>query len=269
MNNPELRESIYGGNLQKLPASVESMRLLEIVEAAVVDSFGQDYRSSQFEMSSDDYFALTVETKKLVFESEVVHRAAFDLLSAQGFALSDTALDPPRVRFIEHNGHLNPSAKVAYQAHRDVWYANPQSQINWWIPLHNVTEVETFCFYNDLFSQPVANTSSQFDYDVWMRTVGFGKSHRGDPNSYPLPTADLPSIDSALEFSLKRGEILLFSAAHLHQTLPNKSGLTRVSIDFRTVNIGDENAGIGAPNADNESKGTALSSYLRMAAKHA
>jgi len=56
---------------------------------------------------------------------------------------------------------------------------------------------------------------------------------------------------------------LLFSAAQMHSSVPNKSGRTRFSIDFRTVNIDDVIAHRGAPNVDSQCTGTTMGDYLR------
>jgi hypothetical protein len=60
-----------------------------------------------------------------------------------------------------------------------------------------------------------------------------------------------------------RGGVVLFSAAQLHSTVPNTSGLTRYSIDFRTVNIDDVMAMRGAPNIDSAPSGTSLRDFHR------
>ena len=59
------------------------------------------------------------------------------------------------------------------------------------------------------------------------------------------------------------GGIVLFSGAQLHSTVPNTSGYTRYSIDFRTVNLDDVIDGLGAHNIDNASTGTSLRDFKR------
>jgi hypothetical protein len=59
------------------------------------------------------------------------------------------------------------------------------------------------------------------------------------------------------------GGVILFSAAQLHSTVPNTCGITRYSIDFRTVNLDDVLQKCGAPNVDSASTGTTLRDYIR------
>jgi hypothetical protein len=57
--------------------------------------------------------------------------------------------------------------------------------------------------------------------------------------------------------------VILFSAAQLHETVPNTSGLARYSVDFRTVHRGDAAARRGAANLDSRCTGTTMGDYLR------
>jgi hypothetical protein len=59
------------------------------------------------------------------------------------------------------------------------------------------------------------------------------------------------------------GGIILFSGAQMHSSVPNTSGKTRFSIDFRVVNIDDVAGKRGAPHTDEECTGTTMRDYLR------
>ena len=59
------------------------------------------------------------------------------------------------------------------------------------------------------------------------------------------------------------GGALLFSAAQLHSTVPNTCGVTRFSIDFRTVHLDDVRSKSGVPNIDSAATGTTLRDYIR------
>ena len=61
----------------------------------------------------------------------------------------------------------------------------------------------------------------------------------------------------------KVGGVTLFSGAQMHSTVPNTSGRTRFSIDFRTVHLDDVVAKRGAPNIDSACTGTVLRDFLR------
>ncbi len=183
-----------------------------------------------------------------------------------GFNLSRIAFDPIRLRVVMHRGHENPRAAPLYLAHRDTWYAHSQAEISWWIALHDVSEEETFVFHPDWFDRPVSNNSECFDHDAWTRhgpdlRIGWQHPEHGRQHLYPGLIGDLPP-GREVGFSARAGQVLLFAGAHFHQTRKNATGRTRFSLDFRTVDLEDHQAGRGAPNVDNRSTGSALGDYV-------
>ena len=61
------------------------------------------------------------------------------------------------------------------------------------------------------------------------------------------------------------GQVLLFSGAQLHNSIPNTSGRARFSVDFRTVYMPDLMAGRGAPLVDVNCTGTAIRDFINVA----
>ena len=59
------------------------------------------------------------------------------------------------------------------------------------------------------------------------------------------------------------GSLMIFSGAQMHATVPNSTNRTRLSIDFRTIHLGDMLADRGAPNIDDASTGSSLGDYMR------
>ena len=119
--------------------------------------------------------------------------------------------------------------------HRDTWASNLMQQTNWWTPIYPVTDERTIAFFPEYWSRPIDNTSASWEAD-------------GDA---PLPLART-AIDpkSELRLVIDPGDLLCFSGAHLHASVPNTSGATRFSTEIRTVNVDDVRASLGAPNVD-------------------
>ena len=59
------------------------------------------------------------------------------------------------------------------------------------------------------------------------------------------------------------GGVILFSAAQMHSSVPNISGVTRFSIDFRSVHLDDVIERNGAPNIDAGCTGTVMRDFMR------
>lgn len=162
-------------------------------------------------------------------------------------------LDKIRLRAVIPQAHKVPEAKPAYDLHRDTWYANPQNQINLWLPLTVITKETSPYFYPEYFQKSIPNNSNSFDYDEFKNQGGWQKN--GAKLFPTTPQENLPN-PHILSCSLSQG--FAFSAHHLHQTRPNLTSKIRWSIDFRII---CQNTKDKAPNTDNQSTGDASKDY--------
>lgn len=260
-----LRKSIYSGAIYIIPADAASLSLVDDLRQKLKAGFGvSDLTALHKNIAADDVQNVMASVRDIVKDPDYSVPGISSLLKSLGFDAERTVFDVLRLRCVPHGGYKNPKTVHAYTAHRDTWYANPACQINWWMPLFDVDERQTFRFFPRYFKEPIANSSGGFDYRSWMEQVGFQSKKTHDLSSYPAAT-ESPEDGEASAFSCRAGDIVMFSAAHLHRTCNNDSGRTRFSVDFRTVHTGDLAAGIGAPDPDNASHGDATADYLTAA----
>jgi hypothetical protein len=258
------REAIYAGEIEVIPANPATLALVEHVARAIQRAFGAvPMREVRPRLSNNEFFRLFSVVRQGVPRDPVAMRLARAALASLGVDLSVSKLDRPRVRAVPTDGHLVPEARAAYGLHRDIWYANPRAQINHWIPLHDVTEHDAIGIFPDWFARPIANGSAGFDYAAWASEGGFQAYDRVRPTAqhHPVPETP-PDLASAVRFPVRRGDVVRFSAAHLHGPMPHSAGLTRYSVELRTVNLQEQAAGLGAPAVDNASRGDASVDYL-------
>jgi len=78
-----------------------------------------------------------------------------------------------------------------------------------------------------------------------------------DTREQPKPEEEV-ALDPQIRPVPPVGGMMVFSGAQLHSSVPNDSGRTRISVDFRTVNRADVEAGRGAPNVDSRCTGTTM-----------
>ncbi len=263
---PFSRSALYAGEIYLLPPSGRSLRLVEGMNAHLDAELGTPSREAQFRHTDGEVFRRVGRLRKLFYTGPAWHEEVRALLRESGVDPADFAFDPLRLRTIPHRGHENPRAAPLYYGHRDTWYSNPQAQITGWIPLHDVTEAETFVFWPAYFAKPVRNDSEAFDHDAWIRDDRSRKIGWQNPNT--SLEAAYPRLQEEVDgerwtFSAPAGSLLLFSGQHLHRTTPNVTGRTRFSADFRLVHLEDHRSGLGAPNVDNRSTGSALSDHVR------
>src|SRR6478735_7182436 len=172
----------------------------------------------------------------------------------------------PKLRTAFPQGGLSTGIAYAFQAHRDTWYAAPKAQINWWMPVWPVAENNIMEFYPHGFGAQVENNSGDYDYYVANTWRGNIKDFSGGKGArvHPAPVHGVPADATRLTVVPPLGGIMLFSGDQLHASIPNTSGMTRYSIDFRTVHVDDVHAGVGAPVADVACTGTAMRDFKRL-----
>jgi hypothetical protein len=119
-------------------------------------------------------------------------------------------------------------------------------------------------FHPYYWKHPIKNDSKIYNYYRWNKEFRPNASQflKEDPRPLPRPIEPV-EMEPQIRPICAPGGIIAFSGAQLHSSVPNDSGLTRFSIDFRTVNVDDLIARFGAPNIDSECTGTALRDYLR------
>jgi hypothetical protein len=131
------------------------------------------------------------------------------------------------------------------------------------VPISGVDASSCMAFFSAYWGRPVDNSSGAFDAYEWNATgrANAAKYVHGDDRNHPR--AWLEDGAASVEVVGERGSTLVFSAAQLHGTVPNTSGNTRFSVDFRTVHLDDLHARVGAPNPDSSSTGTTLRDFHR------
>ena len=188
--------------------------------------------------------------------SEAVQRLFRAALAEAGVVLDETCWDRVRLRVQPSGGAVDDvsatnTASGKYSCtlplHRDTWGSNVMAQINWWAPLLPLEPGATLELYPSYFTKPVANTSSQWDFE---ELKACRKRHEAYPQM-PVVVGDAVNRDDDAEpVLIEVGDLIAFSGAHLHASAINRTGRTRFSTEVRTVDRRDFAEGWGAPNVD-------------------
>lgn len=253
---------IYKGEIFLFPnAWKQTNDLLCELEFQLINELGMKFFSAEFILSQDRHFHKISLVREKLYNSKNWFNLTKSFLFELGFLHNEWIFDYPRVRAIVTEMNRSPLAKSAYYIHRDTWYGNSESQINIWIPLCDITKQNGFAFYLNYFSKPIPNDSNQFKYEDW-KSLGSYQSNNLN-KIFPKSKISL-SNEEATYFECPKGGILVFSASHLHATLPNLTDQTRYSLDLRVVNLRHHFFKIGAPNVDNESIGNNLADMFKL-----
>jgi hypothetical protein len=265
VTDPERRKRLYKGEIFVFSPLRSSLALCELARSLIEEAFDPlDPRQAEYKLPSDEYIAILARLKPTFVHHPKSKEFIQGILKELGAELDKTYFDVPRLKTIPHTGNHPSGLTYAIHPHRDTWYSAPFCQQNWWLPIYDIGSTSALAFHPRYWSVAVRNGSSQFNHYRWNKYAR--KTAADDPEKYlqdqPRPEESI-DLDSEYRLVCPAGGILLFSGAQLHSAVPNTSGWTRFSIDFRTVHMEDVVARIGAPNIDSAATGTSLRDFLR------
>jgi hypothetical protein len=259
------RARLYAGQIFTFGPKPSSLALVAHARQMIEDAFGGiDPVVAQYEMPVERYVEICAPLKPAFIHNDTTKRLVREVLEGFGCDLERTYQDVPRLRMVTSDGYLTSGVGYAHHPHRDTWYAAPMSQLNWWLPIYDIESDSSMAFHPGYWGTPIKNGSNEFNYYEWNSTgrKDAAKHVTSDTRKQPKPEEPL-ELEPSIRFVPPAGGLVLFSAAHLHSTVPNTTGRARYSIDFRTVHL-DEVAGRGgAPNVDSYPKGTSLRDFKR------
>ncbi len=256
---------LYAGDLFVYSPGEGSSALCTLARQLSEEAFApHDPQFAQDHMPAEEYAAILADLKPRFIHHPEAKAAIATLLGEVGCDTTKTYFDVPRLRTMASGDYLRAGLALQFHPHRDTWFSAPYAQLNWWLPVYEVAAGNSMAFHPRYFDKPVKNSSAGYDYDEWNRTgrkqaaQQIGKETR----EQPMPEEPL-ELDPDVRVVTPVGGTLIFSGAQMHSTVPNTTGRTRFSIDFRTVNIDDLANGISAPNVDSACTGTTLRDFLQ------
>jgi hypothetical protein len=264
MSDEERRAALYDGDIVFFTPQSSSQALCQLAWDMIVEAFHPILpERAQFELPVEKFVEIISKLKPAFTHHPEAKDHLRGLFEELGADPEQTYFDVPKLRIVSTHGYLTSGMGYAYKAHRDMWYACPQSQINWWTPIRPITEECGLVFFPSRFNRAVENNSSDFDAYRWNAEGRKNAAKYIDSDPRPHPHFPGTIEDDRLVLVGDPGSLTVFSGQHLHATVPNNSGQTRFSIDFRTVNRNDILNQTGADLIDNKSTGTTLRDFMR------
>jgi hypothetical protein len=259
------RKQLYDGQLFVYGPRPSALALCAFARELAEEAFAPlDPRRAQHHMPVEQFAAVLAALKPKFIHHPKSKQLIQQLLAEMGCDLEKTYFDVPRLRTSTDAGYLTTGISYAFHPHRDTWYSAPFCQINWWMPVYEVQPENVMAFHPRYWTQPVKNGSHDYNYQEWNRTSRQMAAQQIGVDTRKQPRPEEPmELDPQIRVLCPVGGTLLFSAAQMHSTVPNTSGYTRFSIDFRTVHLGDAVERSGAPNIDSDCTGTCMGDYLR------
>jgi hypothetical protein len=265
LDEQEWRRRLYEGELFVFSPDESSAALCRLAREMSEEAFAPHQpEAAQESMPPEEYMQILADLKPRFIHHPEAKKLIAGLLSEVGCDIEKTYFDVPRLRTMAHVEYLKSGLALQFHAHRDTWFSAPQAQLNWWLPVYAIESDNSMAFHLRYFAESIKNSSADYDYEEWNRTgrqqaaTQVGKETRKQPEAQ-----ELLELEPSVRLVPPVGGMILFSAAHLHSTVPNTTCRTRFSIDFRTVNLDDLEVDRGAPNVDAACTGTTLRDFSR------
>lgn len=266
VTDDQRRAQLYEGQLHVYSAPSAALELSDFARGMCEEAFAPyDPREAQHHLSVEKFAAILAELKPKFIHHPTSKQLLQKMLTEMNCDPQKTYFDVPRLRTSTSDDYLSSGISYAFHPHRDTWYSAPYCQINYWLPIYDVVPENVMAFHPRYWTQPLRNSSRVYNYQEWNKTSRINASQhiKTDTRVQPKPE-EAVELDPQIRIVTPPGGLLIFSAAHLHSTVPNTSGETRLSVDFRTVHIDDAVGRIGAPNIDSACTGTTMGDYLRV-----
>jgi hypothetical protein len=255
-------EQIFAGDIlvfQNLPAL---KALCETIDARVREGLGDaDPQTAEARLVPAVFLGRVRALRSRVRADKALMQQVGEAVAQVGFPPEDTYFDGLQLRLVPSNASHQARRIMPLAPHRDSWGSNISQQINWWAPLYPLARTRSIVMFPEYWSKPIENNSAAWDYHELKRRMAEGRAE-----SYPvLPVATVPlKPEDGLAIVIDPGDLLCFSAAHLHGSIADASGITRFSLETRTVSVSHVQAGIGAPNIDGKSPRTTPEWFERI-----
>lgn len=261
------RELLYEGGLFVYSSTSASRDFCDFAREMICEAFeDDDPETAQDRLEVDRYIEILSELKPRFIHHQKSKEYVRAILADIGCDLDETYFDVPRMRSSTSDDYLTTGIAYAWHPHRDTWYSAPNTQVNIWLPIFPIKESNTLAFHPAHFDKVVENDSEKYNYYEWNSKHRAAAASQKGKDTRPLPgPTQTVERESEIRVVCPVGGMILFSAAQLHSSVPNTSGVTRFSIDFRAVNVADIRAGIGAPTQDVKCTGSNIRDFMRAA----
>jgi hypothetical protein len=265
LSDDERRAALYDGAIFVYSPRPSTAVLCEFARSMIDAAFAPlAPEDAHLAMPVDRYAQILAELKPAFIHHPESKRLIRAMLADFGCDPERTYFDVPRMRSSTPDRYLTTGIAYAFHPHRDTWYSAPRCQLNWWLPVNELTRDNGLGFHPQYWTRPIKNGSRHYNYAEWNKTSRFDAAKHIGSDTRVQPKAEEP-FDWADEIRpmCRPGGLILFSGAQMHSSVDNTTGRTRFSVDFRTVHLSEVEAGTGSPNVDSECTGTTMNDYLR------
>ena len=220
----KFKSSLFNGKVL-IPSGFSSLlSLITEVEGYFLDYFNVSIN----EFATDNSIILEekkiIRFQKSIKQSKTLYEKFIIFLKDLNFDIYDTYCDQITIRFSPSINEKARGLLKPVKPHRDTWASNFQHQINWWIPLHDLSKKNSIFFIPKYFSKKVKNNSKEWSFELYKK---------GDIiSSTPVSVQNFNTVDQKTK-KINIGNAFCFSGNQIHGS--NLGNSRRLNIETRTL----------------------------------
>ena len=223
-DSDKFKNSLFNGKVL-IPNGFSSLLSLIIeVEGCFLDFFNVSIN----EFVNDNSIILEekkiIRFQKSIKQSKILYEKFIIFLKDLNFDIYDTYCDQMTIRFSPSIKERARGLLKPVKPHRDTWASNFQHQINWWIPLHDLSITNSIFFIPKYFTKKVKNNSKEWNFELFKK--GYINT------STPVSIQNFNLVDYKTK-KINFGNAFCFSGNHIHGS--KLGSFRRLNLETRTL----------------------------------
>jgi hypothetical protein len=212
LSDDERRRALYEGDIFVYSPIEATKKLCALARGMIEEAFApHDPRLVGQYLSMEEAAELLSKLKPSFIHNPECKRLLPEIIVELGGDPAKTYFDVPRMRSAYSTNYLTSGIAYAFHPHRDTWYSAPMCEINWWLPIFDITPENCLFIQPNYFAQSVKNNSEIYNYQEWnARSRGEGAKHvRSDTREQPKRQQEIEQEDIRVVCPPRRHNLVL------------------------------------------------------------
>ena len=227
LKDEERRDRLYAGDIFVMSPTARTRTLIDFARQMLEEAFApHDPRTIHEHKTPEEVAAILGNEVLPLIHHPFCKKIVPQIMEEHGLDVEKLYFDVPRLRTSTSDNYLTTGIAYAFHPHRDTWYSAPMMQLNWWLPIYDVTPGQRRSPSTRSTSTGASPTAaSGYNYYEWNRDSRAIAARRSasDTRDQPKPGGASTSTRRSGRCRRRRGDGVLRRPSCTHRC-PNTSG---------------------------------------------
>jgi len=147
LSDGDRRARLFTGDIFIFSRTPGTQALIDFAQEMAREAFAPHFPpDAQHKMGAQEYVDVLAKLKPAFINHPRCKEIIREIFADLGVDPEQTHFDVPRLRTMTSD-YLNAGLTYQFHAHRDTWFSAPLCQLNWWLPVYDVTEANVMAFH--------------------------------------------------------------------------------------------------------------------------